>query len=179
MKTIAVFGSAMPMPNEPDYQQAYAVGQALSKAGFVVMTGGYSGVMEAASKGAHDANGHVVGVTCGQIETFRPMRPNAWVKEEIKYPTLDERLRHLVLHADGYVVMPGGLGTLNELIIVWEYMRVGEIPVKPLVCFGKFWQDSLSSFIASPYVPEKHRGLAAFVDTPDAVVKILQNGNAT
>ena len=63
-------------------------------------TGGYSGTMTAVSQGAADAGGHVIGVTCRQIEQFRPLGPNQWVKEEIKYDTLTERLLHLVRHND-------------------------------------------------------------------------------
>jgi uncharacterized protein (TIGR00730 family) len=157
MKTIAVFGSSLPKPGEPDYSSAEAMGRALGQAGYTVMTGGYMGVMEAASRGACEAGGHVIGVTCAQIESFRPSRANAWVKEEIKYPTLDGRLKHLITRADGWVVMPGGVGTFNELLMAWALMRVREVSVRPLVCFGKFWSAVLSEFMTYDYVPAEHK----------------------
>jgi uncharacterized protein (TIGR00730 family) len=174
--TIAVFGSAMPQPKELDYENAHAVGRALCQAGYAVMTGGYMGVMGAVSQGACEAGGHVIGVTCEQIETYRPGGVNEWVKEEIKYPTLEERLNHLILRADGYVIMPGGLGTLNELVLAWELMRIGQIAVRPLVCFGKFWEEGLSKIVTSSYVPAEHRTLVTFAHTPEAVVDQLQTG---
>lgn len=178
MKTIAVFGSSLSQPDHSDYLDALEVGRVLGQAGYAVMTGGYEGVMEAASRGAVEANAHVIGVTCAQIETFRRIKVNRWVIEEIKYQTLNQRLDHLITHADGYVVMPGGVGTMNELILAWELMRIGEVPLKPLVCFGKFWEETLSNFIASDYIPAKHRQQVMFAHTPGQVVQRLQNGKS-
>ena len=168
----------MPKPDSPDYANAQAVGRALGEAGFAVMTGGYMGVMEAASRGASEAGAHVIGVTCKQIESIRPNPANAWVKEEIRYETLRERLHHLVTQADGYVIMPGGIGTLNELVMVWEMMRVNEIPHNPIVCYGDRWADLVQGFSASHYVPEHHKDMVVFVDTPDDVVQALRDGAA-
>jgi uncharacterized protein (TIGR00730 family) len=176
LKTIAVFGSSMPAPGEPDYADAQAVGYALGEAGFAVMTGGYMGVMEAASRGAAEAGAHVIGVTCEQIEAIRPAKANRWVKEEILYPTLQERVDHLVIHADGYVVMSGGVGTLVEMATAWEMMRIDNIPHHPIICYGPFWNDLMQGLIASSYVPERHKQMIHFVDTPEQLVQILKNG---
>jgi uncharacterized protein (TIGR00730 family) len=176
MKAVAVFGSSMPKLGEPDYEVAHAVGKALGEAGYAVMTGGYMGVMEAASRGACEVGAHVIGVTCEQIEKIRSGGANQWVKEEIRYRTLDERLRHLIQSADAYVVMPGGVGTINELVLAWEMMAVREIAHRPLICYGKFWEKLLSEFIASHYVPPERKGLVRFADTPQDLIQILQNG---
>ena len=87
-KVVSVFGSSAPQPGAAAYESARAVGQLLAKAGFTVQTGGYSGVMAAASQGANQAGGHVIGVTSAQIEQFRPVPANPWVIEEKKHQTL-------------------------------------------------------------------------------------------
>jgi uncharacterized protein (TIGR00730 family) len=163
----------MPHAHEPDYIAAQAVGRALGEAGFCVMTGGYAGVMEAASRGAAEANAHVIGVTTVQLELIRNQGCNQWVKDEIKYPTLRERLLHLITEADGYVVMPGGVGTLNELITVWELMRVGDIRARPLICYGAYWQHTLAELKKSPYVPPHYWNLIEFADRPEEAVAKL------
>ena len=113
-KIISVFGSSAPPPGSADYEAARMVGHLLARAGFAVQTGGYSGTMAAASQGASEAGGHVIGVTSAQIERFRPTPPNQWVVEEIKCQTLHERQLHLISNCHGAIVMPGGIGTLAE-----------------------------------------------------------------
>jgi uncharacterized protein (TIGR00730 family) len=165
----------MPHTHEPDYVAAYNVGHALGKAGYCVMTGGYAGVMEAASRGAAEADAHVIGVTTAQIDLIRNHGCNQWVKTEIKYPTLRERLLHLVTEADGYVVMPGGMGTLNEFITVWELMRIGDIHTRPLICYGEYWLHTLAELKKSPYVLPHYWDMIEFAETPQEVVARLQN----
>ena len=71
---ISVFGSSAPQPGSADYEAARDLGRRLAEAGFTVQTGGYMGTMEGVSRGANEAGGHVIGVTCDQIEEFRPSR---------------------------------------------------------------------------------------------------------
>jgi uncharacterized protein (TIGR00730 family) len=175
---IAVFGSAAPQPGSVDYDRAYGLGRLLAEAGYVVATDGYSGTMAAVSQGAHDAGGHVVGVTCGQIERFRPLGCNEWVKEEIKYDTLRERLLHLVTHNDGMVVLPGGIGTLSEMALAWSFLQTGEIQRRPLVLLGDMWRRTVEAFARPSYVPEMHQALLSFAETPAQAVTILKAGPA-
>jgi uncharacterized protein (TIGR00730 family) len=179
MKTVAVYGSSMAQPDAAAYIAAYEVGKALGEAGYDVMTGGYNGVMEAASKGAAEAGGHVIGVTTARIEEFRGEghRANRWVVDEIRHPTLRERLMHLILEADAYVVMPGGLGTLNELVTVWELMRVGDIPPRPIVVYGDHWRAMLETLHETPYVATSSWRFLAFADTPQGVIDHLRVGD--
>ena len=127
-KVVSVFGSSTPQPHSADYESARTIGQLLARAGCIVQTGGYSGVMAAASQGAVEAGGHTIGVTSAQIEEYRPMPPNQWVKEEIKHQTLQERLLYLVENCDGAIVVPGGIGTLSELSLIWSFVQTGERP---------------------------------------------------
>lgn len=166
----------MVQPYEADYIVSYEVGKALAEAGFAVMTGGYAGIMEAVSRGAAEAGGHVIGVTTARIEEFRghKIKPNQWVVDEIRHPTLRERLMHLVLEADAYVCMPGGLGTLHELITVWELMRVGDIPSRPLICYGNYWREMLAPLRESQFIVKSAWEIPQFVQSPQDVVCLLK-----
>ena len=170
-KIISIFGSSSPQPGSADYEAAKTVGHLLAKAGFAVQTGGYSGVMAAASQGANEAGGHVIGVTSTQIEQFRPTPANPWVKEEIKCHTLRERLLYLVDHSHGAIVMPGGIGTLSEMALVWSFVQVGEIPPLPIVVVGGLWQRTLAAFIDEKYVRPAHKELIMVARTANEAVK--------
>ncbi len=172
-KVISVFGSAAPKPGTANYEAARTVGRLLAEAGFTVQTGGYSGVMSAASQGAREAGGHVIGVTSTQIEQFRPMPANQWVETEIKCQTLRERLLYLVDNADGVVVMPGGIGTLSEMALVWSFVQVGEIAPRPIIAVGGLWQRTLAAFVDDEYVRDEHKALVTVARTAAEAVKKL------
>lgn len=174
MTVISVFGSATPQPGSSDYQLAFEVGQHLARAGYTVQTGGYSGIMAAASQGANEANGHVIGITSSQIELFRPGGPNDWVLEEIKYPTLRERLFHVVEQCDAAVVLPGGIGTLAELALIWNFVQTGEIRARPIVTIGHIWKQTLSAFISPDYIHPDHSHLVHIANTPSEAVSYIQ-----
>ncbi len=172
-KIISVFGSSDPKPGSTDYEMARTVGRLLAQAGFAVQTGGYSGVMAAVSQGANEAGGHVIGVTSTQIEQYRPMLPNPWLTEEVKHETLRERLLYLVDHCDGAIVMPGGVGTLAELALIWCFIQVGEISPRPIVLVGDMWQRTITAFIDSNYVRPSHQELITLVDSVEEAVKVV------
>ena len=174
-KVISVFGSSAPQPGSADYEAARNAGILLAKAGFVVQTGGYSGIMAAVSQGAYEAGGHVIGVTSALVEAFRPMPTNRWVKEEIKHPSLRERLLHLIDHNDGAIVMPGGIGTLSEMALMWSFLQVSEIPPRPLVLVGGLWQRTLAAFVDEAYVQPKHHTLLTMTRSADEAVTTIIN----
>ena len=174
-RTISVFGSSAPQPGSSAFVEAQRVGRLLAEAGFAVATGGYSGTMTAVSQGAAEAGGHVIGVTCDQIEQFRPIGPNRWVKEEIRYATLRERLLHLVTKSDGIIVLPGGIGTLSEMSLAWSFLQVGEVAAQPLVLLGDLWRQTIAAFYTTEYVREKDMKLLLFADDVEtAVAHIIQ-----
>lgn len=174
-KIISVFGGSSPQPGSPAYQDAYEVGRLLAQRGYSVATGGYSGTMTAVSQGAAEAGGHVIGVTSNQIEQFRPLGPNPWIKEEIRYPALQERLIHLVRNNNGMIVLPGGIGTLSEMALAWSYLQVGELSARPLVLFGAHWREIINGFIDPLYVRPGHSQLLSFADTPLDAVDFVAN----
>ncbi len=171
---ISVFGSSAPREGEPEYEQARAVGRLLAEAGFAVATGGYMGTMEAVSRGAREAGGTAVGVTSDQIESFRPIGPNPYITEEVRYATLRERLLHLVEQNDGIIVLPGGIGTLSEMSLAWSFLQTGEMPPRPLVLLGELWQHTMDSFIGGGHVRDSHRALLTFAATPETAVAAIR-----
>jgi uncharacterized protein (TIGR00725 family) len=145
----------------------------LAEAGYIVATGGYIGTMEAASRGALEAGGHVIGVTCDQLEEFRPLAPNSWVIQVIRYRTLRERLVHLVTENEGMIVLPGGIGTLSEMALAWSLLQVGEISPRPLVLLGSLWRETMTTFIRTSYVHADHAALFRYADHPAEAVGLL------
>jgi len=136
--------------------------------------------MAAVSEGANGAGGHVIGVTCEQIELFRPLGPNPWVKQEIRYQSLRERLNHLVIENDAIIVLPGGIGTLSEMALAWSLMQVGEMPARPIVLLGEQWQRTVDAFVDPQYVrPEHVRLLRLALDPREAVALIASVRDAT
>src|ERR1700733_6054580 len=119
MKTVTIFGSSLPAEGSKAYLEAQSLGRLLAEAGFAVCNGGYSGIMEASARGAREAGGHTIGVTC--IVWQRPANP--FIAEEIRTRSFPERLMTLVERGDAYVVLPGGTGTLAELALCWEMMN--------------------------------------------------------
>jgi uncharacterized protein (TIGR00725 family) len=93
------------------------LGKLIGQAGYTLLTGGYIGSMEALSRGCSEAGGHVIGVTCDQIEAWRAVKANAWVQEEWHYASLQERLFALIENCDGFLALPGGVGTLAEIML--------------------------------------------------------------
>ena len=174
---ISVFGGSQPKEGDTAYQEAYTLGKLLAEAGHTVMTGGYIGTMEAVSRGASELGGHVVGVTCAEIENWRPVRPNGWVKEEWRRDTLLERLQVLVEECDAGIALPGGPGTLTEIALMWNLMIVESIPRRPLVLVGSGWQSVFDQFYTQldVYIAEKQRKLVQFAEDVETAVNELES----
>lgn len=171
---ISVFGSSQPLPGSPAYEDAVAVGRLLAEADFAVATGGYGGTMAGVSQGASEAGGHVIGVASEQIERFRNAGVNQYVKEVIKFETLSDRLLHLVKYNDGVIVLPGGIGTLSEMALVWSLVQVGEVEKRPIALLGDIWSDTVRAFVRPEYVTEAHLAKLHFAKSPaDAVAHIV------
>ena len=175
MKNITVFGGSRPRPGEETYQQALRLGQALGQAGFTVLTGGYIGTMEAVSRGAAEAGAHVIGITCAQIEAWRPVDPNPWVQEERRFATLRERLLALIDASDAALALPGGAGTLTEISMMWNQLLTAAISPRPLILIGPAWQVIFEAFFAQlgEYVPADQRAWLYFASDEAEAVEML------
>jgi uncharacterized protein (TIGR00730 family) len=172
---VTVFGGAHPQPGSPAYQEACELGRLLARAGHTVLTGGYIGTMEAVSRGANQAGGHVIGVTCDDIEAWRKVKANPWVKEERHFQTLDQRLNELVHACDAAIALPGGPGTLTEISLTWNLMIVDSMPHKPLILVGAGWSSVMDQFYRShdPYIPQNQRSLLLFAANIQEAIQLL------
>jgi uncharacterized protein (TIGR00725 family) len=170
---ITVFGGSK--TNQLEFEQAERLGRLLGLAGHILLTGGYSGTMEAVSKGANEAGAHVIGVTCDELETWRPTSHNRWVLEEIRTSTLRERLFTLIESCDAAIAMPGGPGTLTEIALTWNLLLTEAIPARPLILVGLGWQECFSRFFQTfdHFIPKTQRVWLSFArDVDQAVEKI-------
>jgi uncharacterized protein (TIGR00730 family) len=173
---VTIFGGATPQGNGTSYEDALRLGKKLAGAGHTLLTGGYIGTMEAASRGAAEAGGHVIGVTCQEVETWRKVQPNAWVMEERRFFSLHERLLALIDGCDAAIALPGGIGTLAEITMMWNRMVIEAIPVKPLILVGGAWKETIQGFYSGQggYVSEYSRQLVTLADDVDDAFNLLQ-----
>ncbi|MEN6336524.1 MAG: LOG family protein [Phycisphaerales bacterium] len=181
---VSVFGTGRVKPDQPVYGFAEQVGRALAQAGFVIANGGYKGIMQASAKGAAEAGGTVIGVTCS---AFKRSVANEYVTREMTTCSLDERLNTLVKLGRAFVVLPGGTGTLLELAMVWElknkgfldagkglpnaHQRVGD--PRPIVLAGGFWRPLVDLMAQDDPGCVK---AVAFAETPEDVARLIREG---
>lgn len=172
-----VFGASVPKPGDPAYALAFELGAGLARLGWSVATGGYGGTMEAVSRGAAEAGGHTIGVTCVQIETWRGAQRNAWVQEEVRCQTLRERLYELIRRGDALIALPGGIGTLSEVTLSWSLIQTGEVGPRPLILIGEGWRSTLETFLglSREYVPPSDVAALTFAaDVREALDHLAQ-----
>ncbi len=172
---ITVFGGSSPKPGSDAYHQAYELGAQLANTGHTVVTGGYIGTMEAVSRGANEAGGHVIGITCADLEVYRPTKANDWVKEEIKYDTLHQRLGALIDICDGAFALPGGVGTLAEISVMWNQLLIEAQPPKPLILLGAGWKQIFDNLFISQngYIPDHDKKWLLFAKNNENGLGIL------
>ncbi len=182
MKTVTVFGSALPAAGSKIYRDAQRLGRLLAEAGYAVCNGGYGGLMEASARGAREAGGHTIGVTC----VIWPRAANAYVVEEIRTQSFTERLMTLIERGDAYITLPGGTGTLAELALVWEMMNKGSLAKtvggrKPVLALAPYWQPVMDCLRqeanltpAGAKGPESALDIVTMITTPEEAVEVLR-----
>lgn len=177
MKT-TVFGGSLAREGSNAYADALQLGKSLAMLGHTVITGGYIGTMEAVSRGAAEAGGHVIGITCAEIERWHRERTvNRWVQEEWKRETQLQRLEALIESCDAMLTLPGGTGTLAEISVAWNLLIIQAIPDKPLILIGEGWRSVFAEFWLrhGEYSPEEQRHLLQFAPDTQTAVKMLDN----
>lgn len=169
-KTITIFGTGRAKPGDSTYELAYETGKVLAEAGFAIANGGYGGTMVAVAKGAAEAGGEIIGVTCSAFKAAA----NEYITREIVTDSLEERLDTLLKLADAYVVLPGGTGTLLELALVWELKNKGFLNKdKPIILVGGFWEPLVDLVKTDDPDSIRHIRLAA---GPSEVRDVLTGG---
>lgn len=176
---VTVFGGAAPLPGQPAYLEALSLGRLLGERGHTVLTGGYVGTMEAVSRGAAEAGAHVIGVTCVEVERWRKRPANPWVLEEWKMPTLESRMVRMMENCSAAIALPGGVGTLAEITLLWNKMIIQAIPRRPLALIGQGWRDSFAGLFSSngAYFPETHREMLFFASSLEEALEFIEKPN--
>jgi uncharacterized protein (TIGR00730 family) len=172
---VTVYGGSQPKEGSRAYAEARDLGEMLARQGHTVLTGGYTGTMEAVSRGAAEAGGFVVGVTCDEIAHSYGRAVNRWVTEERRRTTLLERLHSLIHDSDAALALPGGPGTLTEIALTWNMMIAGSIPARPLILIGESWRLVWGLFYAQldDYTPLDMRPLVHFARSAKSAVAML------
>ncbi|MFC7220016.1 TIGR00730 family Rossman fold protein [Streptomyces polyrhachis] len=148
---IAVFGSARTKPGTPEYESGVAVGRALAEAGFAVITGGGPGAMQAANQGAMEGGGLSVGLG---IELPFEQGMNPYVELAVDFRYFFVRKTCFVKYSEGFVTLPGGLGTLDELFEALTLVQTRKITRFPIVLFGSAYWSGLIDWLRATVVAE-------------------------
>jgi len=169
-KTITIFGSAIPKEEDAHYIFAYQLGAVLAQNGFNICTGGYSGIMEATSRGAYDNGGFVYGVT---IESWEKA-PNPYITVEVREQKLFERITKLLELGDAYIILQGGTGTLLEFVAAWEYANKYLQQSKPIICHSQMWKEIVGVMNKQMKLENRRTDLIKCFDSVEEIVEYLK-----
>jgi uncharacterized protein (TIGR00730 family) len=172
---ISVFGSARTKPDHPFYALAEQIGAKLAAAGFGVITGGGPGAMEAANKGALEAGGPSVGLG---IELPHEQGINRYVDLGLNFRYFFARKTMFVKYAQGFVVLPGGFGTFDELFEAMVLVQTQKVTSFPVVLVGTaYWSGLIewmrSTVLAEGKVNADDLDILQVIDDPDEVVEVM------
>jgi len=170
-RTVAVFGSSEAHEGDALYEQARAVGRLLANAGAIVLTGGYGGVMEGASRGACEAGGRAVGVVASAL--FPARDPNRFLSEHHETQNLHERTQALIERADAYLVLHGKSGTLAELTLVWALIRAGSLTRRPVVLLGPAFSRLVQLLSEEGMLDGKELRSTRIAEDPESAVRLV------
>jgi uncharacterized protein (TIGR00730 family) len=172
---VTIFGSARTPEAHPSYAAAREVGRCFARAGFAVITGGGPGIMEAANRGTKDGQGLSVGFN---IELPHEQAPNAYLDVSMTFHHFYARKTMFVKAAEGFVIFPGGFGTLDELFETVTLIQTEKILDFPLVLFDRDYWDEMFAWMRAELLPRgtiSERDLAQMTSTddPDEAVRIV------
>src|SRR6185436_13791973 len=169
-RIVTIFGGSKCREDSHEYAEAHRVGELLAEGGFTICTGGYAGVMEAASRGAHEHGGRVIGITMNQFKS----EPNRYLTEKIPSEHFYERLQRLITQSAGYIALRGGMGTVTEISLVWNKMQTHVLAPRPLVLLGDCWPPVVQEWQRSLAVNDDDVGILDFANTPEEAVSIIK-----
>ncbi|MAZ55100.1 MAG: TIGR00730 family Rossman fold protein [Flavobacteriales bacterium] len=177
---VSIFGSARTKPDNQYYKIGEDIAQKLTKKGYGIITGGGHGIMEAANKGAHSGNGKSVGLN---IDLPFEQEANKYIDNDklINFDYFFVRKVMFVKYAQGFVVMPGGVGTLDELFEAITLIQTKKIGAFPIVLVGKDYWDGLLDWIKNVMLKKENNispedlELFTLVDNADDAVKFIDN----
>ncbi|MBD3672319.1 MAG: TIGR00730 family Rossman fold protein [Planctomycetaceae bacterium] len=175
-KVVTIFGSTRKNEDDKIYQQTREVCRHLAVQGFDVVTGGGPGIMEAANRGTQEGNGLSVGLN---IHLPHEQKPNAYLDHSYECKYFFVRKMMFVKYSHGFVIFPGGFGTLDELFEALTLIQTGRIADFPVILFGSdYWQpllDWLRDFTFNRgYIDSVDIGRLGVTDDPETVVRWLE-----
>ena len=178
---ISIFGSARTRDDDPYYKAAEETAALLARVGFAVITGGGTGIMEAANKGAFEAGGQSIGCN---IELPFEQGSNPYLTQGLKFKYFFVRKMMFVKYSLGFIIFPGGFGTLDELFEALTLIQTKKIRNFPVVLFGSTYWEGLLSWIRDPAmkegkVTEQDLKLLHVTDSPAEVVKIIVDSQSS
>jgi uncharacterized protein (TIGR00730 family) len=173
---IAIFGSARTKPDDPYYATAQETAALLSREGFAVITGGGPGIMEAANRGAFEAGGLSIGCN---IELPFEQNPNRYLTRSVTFKYFFVRKMMFVKYSLGFIIFPGGFGTLDELFEALTLIQTKKIKNFPVILFGSDYWTGLLDWIHNYMLPqgkinESDLRLFRVTDSPAEVVEIMK-----
>src|SRR6516164_8289869 len=139
---VTIFGSARAKPGTFVYDEVKRVAAALTAAGCDIITGGGPGLMQAANEGAAASGAPERNRSLGiRVDLPFEQEVNPFVEQAFEHKTFFTRLHHFVLASDAFVVAPGGIGTVLELMMIWQLLQVRHVSGTPLILVGKMWAE--------------------------------------
>jgi uncharacterized protein (TIGR00725 family) len=168
---VTIFGGSQCSEGSEEYREAVDLGGRLAEAGFTICTGGYLGIMEAASRGARDKGGRVLGIVMNQFKS----EPNRYLTDKVATDHFYDRLQNLINRSVGFVAFRGGMGTVTEVSLVWNKLQTRVIRSRPLVLLGDCWKPVVAAWQASLVVSDADVALLDFADNAADAFSIIAN----
>lgn len=170
-KIVTIFGGSKCVEDSPEYIEARELGGRLAEAGFTICTGGYLGIMEAASRGAREKGGRVLGIVMNQFKH----EPNRFLTDKVATDHFYDRLQNLITRSVGFVALRGGMGTVTEISLVWNKLTTGVIGKRPLVLIGDCWQPVVDAWRSNLVVSDSDISYLDFApDAESAAATIIE-----
>ena len=173
-KIVTIFGGSKCGPDSVEYREAQKLGGLLANAGFTICTGGYLGVMEAASRGAREAGGRVFGIVMNQFKA----EPNRYLTDKVATDHFYDRLQNLITRSVGFVAFRGGMGTVTEVSLVWNKLQTGVLERRPIVLIGDCWAAVVKAWQENLVVSERDVALLSFASDADEAAQMIVERSA-
>ena len=178
---VTIFGSARAKPGSFVYEEVKRVAAALAEMGCDIITGGGPGLMQAANEGAAAAKAPERNRSVGiRVDLPFEQDVNPFVEQAFEHKTFFTRLHHFVLASDAFVVAPGGIGTILELMMVWQLLQVRHVHGTPLILVGKMWADLVdcarTHLLTSqpPLANSEDVAIPCCVDSADEAIAVIR-----
>ena len=168
-KIVTIFGGSRCDEGSPEYDEARELGSRLAEAGFTICTGGYLGVMEAASLGAREKGGRVFGIVMNQFK----FEPNRYLTDKVATDHFYDRLQNLIVRSVGFVALRGGMGTVSEISLVWNKLQTGVLNRRPLVLVGDSWKKVVRCWQENLVVSDADVSLLDFAENAETACRII------